>query len=445
MRKTLFALAMALGPATALFAQAPAPIERVTFDEAVRRAIANNPTLGQAAQAIVRAEGLLQRSHAAVRPTVSLGVSNALNNASVGFDEFVAQPRNQATFFANAGMPVLAFAQWAAVTQARDQVEVARLSASDVRQQVAVSTAQAYLEVVAWQHQVEVNERARESATAHLDYAQRRLEAGAGTRLNELRAAQQVSADEARLEATRLALRRAQEALGVLMVAGAPIDAAAEPILEVPAVPPSGTPPSATPPGTAPPSPPQTVDDAAWLGTRTDIRLFTADVRAAERVLRDSSKDYYPTAAASFVPQAVAPAGAFTLSRTWRLFVSASFEVFDSGDRRALKQLRQAALDTSKLALTAAEVQARSEVRAADESVKSTERALASIRLSAQQAAEVLRITNVAFEAGATTNLEVIDAQRSARDAESAVAIATDANQRARLDLLTALGLFPQP
>jgi hypothetical protein len=71
-------------------------------------------------------------------------------------------------------------------------------------------------------------------------------------------------------------------------------------------------------------------------------------------------------------------------------------------------------------------VQARSEVRAADESVKSTERALASIRLSAQQAAEVLRITNVAFEAGATTNLEVIDAQRSARDAESAVAIATD-------------------
>jgi len=90
-------------------------------------------------------------------------------------------------------------------------------------------------------------------------------------------------------------------------------------------------------------------------------------------------------------------------------------------------------------------VQARSEVRVADEGVKSTERALVSIRLSAQQAEEVVRITNIAFEAGATTNLEVIDAQRSARDAESAVAIAEDANRRARLDLLTALGQFPPP
>ena len=439
MRNTCLALLVALSASPSALAQPAATIERVTFDEAVRRALANNPTLGQAAQAIVRAEGLLQQSRAAIRPALTLNATNILNNASVGFGEFIASPRNQSTFFATASLPVLAASQWAAVTQARDQVDVARLGASDVRQQIAVSTGQAYLEVVAWQHQVQVNEQARESAAAHLDYAQRRLAAGAGTRLNELRAAQEVSTDTARVEATRLALRRAQEALGVLMVAGAPIDAAAEPVFDVPAVPGSATTPPAAPSGT------QTVDDAAWLGMRTDIRLFTADVHAAERVLSDSSKDYYPTATASFVPQAITPAGAFTPSRTWRLLVSASFPVFDGGDRRALKQLRQAALETSKLSLTAAELQARSEVRVADEAVKSTERALVSIRLSAEQAEEVVRITNIAFEAGATTNLEVIDAQRSARDAETAVAIAEDANRRARLDLLTALGQFPRP
>jgi outer membrane protein len=43
---------------------------------------------------------------------------------------------------------------------------------------------------------------------------------------------------------------------------------------------------------------------------------------------------------------------------------------------------------------------------------------------------------------GATTNLEVIDAQRVARDAETAAAIAEDALRRARLDLLIALGRF---
>jgi outer membrane protein TolC len=83
-------------------------------------------------------------------------------------------------------------------------------------------------------------------------------------------------------------------------------------------------------------------------------------------------------------------------------------------------------------------------VRLAQEVVRSSERALVSLRLSAQQAAEVLNITTVAFEAGATTNLEVIDAQRSARDADAAAELAADAVRRARLDLLTALGRFPQ-
>ena len=67
-----------------------------------------------------------------------------------------------------------------------------------------------------------------------------------------------------------------------------------------------------------------------------------------------------------------------------------------------------------------------------------------SLRSAAQQAAEVLKITTFAFEAGATTNLEVIDAQRQARDADSAAAVAEDAVRRAQLDLLTALGRFPQ-
>ena len=37
-------------------------IERVTFDEAVRRAIERNPTVGEAAQAILRAEAVLSRA-----------------------------------------------------------------------------------------------------------------------------------------------------------------------------------------------------------------------------------------------------------------------------------------------------------------------------------------------------------------------------------------------
>ena len=56
----------------------------------------------------------------------------------------------------------------------------------------------------------------------------------------------------------------------------------------------------------------------------------------------------------------------------------------------------------------------------------------------------MLKITTAAFELGATTNIEVIDAQRIARDNEAAAALAEDAVRRAQLDLLVALGRFPR-
>jgi outer membrane protein TolC len=75
--------------------------------------------------------------------------------------------------------------------------------------------------------------------------------------------------------------------------------------------------------------------------------------------------------------------------------------------------------------------------------VAATGRALAHARRAAEQANEVVRITDIAFREGATTNIEVIDAQRRARDAETAAAIAEDAVRRARLELLVAAGGFP--
>jgi outer membrane protein len=423
---TLRAVVAMLTFASPVFAQAPAPpMERVTFEEAVQRALKNSPTIAQAAEAVLRAEGLLQQARAATLPSVNAFVSNATLDSGRSFGGTVVQPRNQTTLSADLSMPVLAPARWAAAAQARDQIDVANLATADARKQVGVATAEAYLAIINQRRQLEVNQLARETAQAHLVYAQRRLAEGAGTRLNELRAAQEVAADDARVENAGLAVRRAQEALGVLIAANGPVDAAGEPLLEVPAA--------------------SAIDDeTAWMGTRTDVRLSTATQRAFERVWHDSFKDYFPTATASFDPQALSPSGAFTAPRGWRFTLALSAPIFDSGQRSGLSKFREAASNSARYSLTNLEIQARSEVRLARETVQSTERALTSQRLAAQQADEVVTITNTAFEAGATTNLEVIDAQRSARDAESAAAIAEDAVRRARLDLLTALGRFPQ-
>jgi outer membrane protein TolC len=415
-------VAVAIAWADVVSAQSAVVAERVTFDEAIRRAIEKNPGVAEAAQAILRAETLLQQVNTVYRPTVSATMTTTVIDAARGFDEFVTQPQTQTFVGASLSYPILAAARWAQRAQTEDQIRISRLGVTETRRQIAIATAQAYLGVIAQQRQVEVNTRARENATAHVEYARARLQGGAGSRLNELRASQELESDEVFLEGSRLALRRAQEALGVLMAADAPVDAAEEPALEIAIVP----------------------ADTSWLTARPDIQLSSAQIEAANRVYADSWRDWVPTATASFEPQFIAPASVFSPSGTWRGFVSFSIPIFDAGSRRATKRERQIAVDTARIQLTDVELQARSELRAAQAAVESSERGLQHARLAAQHAAEVLKITDIAFREGATTNIELIDAQRGARDADTAAAQAEDRVRQARLDLLVALGRFPQ-
>jgi outer membrane protein TolC len=401
------------------FAQTPA-MPTVEFDTAVQQAVAKNPTLAGAATSIARADALLQQARAALMPVVSASVTSVTYNAERGFEDTVTQPRSQVLFGANASMPLLAPEARARVIQGRDQVDVATLATAEVRQQVAVAAAYAYLGVVAARRQVEVNERAVESARAHLDFAQKRLEGGAGSRLNQLRAAQALSRDEAQFENAVFALRQSQEALGLLLAEDGPVNAGADPTFDVPA----------------------TADgQTGWLIDRPDVQLQNRTIEAAERVLRDSWKVWLPTASVAFVPQAVAPSSALAPAASWQISLNLSQRLFDRRPA-AEKALRQVALSQATFVLDDLELRARSEERVARQALISSERVLAASRRAALQADEVLTITTAAFEVGATTNLEVIDAQLSARDAATAAAFAEDAARRARFELLVALGRF---
>ena len=82
-------------------------------------------------------------------------------------------------------------------------------------------------------------------------------------------------------------------------------------------------------------------------------------------------------------------------------------------------------------------------MRVAFEEVRTTEAALKAASDAARAANHALELANLAYQAGATTNLDVIDAERQARDAGIQVTIAEDAARQARLDLLAASGKFP--
>jgi outer membrane protein TolC len=151
-----------------------------------------------------------------------------------------------------------------------------------------------------------------------------------------------------------------------------------------------------------------------------------------------------PTATAAFEPQFLTPSGLFQPSRTWRGFVAVQIPVLDGGSRSANKRLREVAVGAARIDLTRVQLRARAELRAAQVSVDSTQRALTHARLASQNAADVLRITDIAVRAGANSNIELIDAQRRARESDTAVVIAEDRLRQARLIFLVALGRFPR-
>src|SRR5262249_48974503 len=207
------------------------------------------------------------------------------------------QPRSQLTGTATVSQWLYAPVQWALRNQAADQKVVAERALDEAKRQIALSAAEAFLTIITQRRLVENSQLAVDTAKAHFDYAHQLQEKGAGSRLNELRAQQEFSADQVTLENARLAVYRAQEALGVLLASDAPRDAADDPALTLPPTPDT--------PGTR-------------VAERTDVKLVVAREQAAQRVLADSWKEYLPTLQASFTPTYLTPSTLFTPSWSTR-------------------------------------------------------------------------------------------------------------------------------
>jgi len=397
-------------------------LERVTFEDAVRRAVTSHPTVRQAAAGVLRAQAVLQQVRARSRPAVDAAFSTNVIEPVTSFGGQGIVPRTQTLTTASLTVPVFTPVGWAERNQAADQVTVSERAQADTRRAIATAAGEAYLAVIAARRIVELNERARDTARAHYEYANQRLQGGIGSRLNALRAQAELSGSEARVEEARLALRRAQEALGVLIAADRPVDASGEPVFALPE--------------DAPP-------DEALIRGRQDVQAIAAREAAAARVARDSWKDGLPSVTAVVTPQVLAPAGLFADAQSWRASVLFSVPLFDSGQRTGRARERQTFVSVARAERDNVERRAASEIRSAREAIRSTARSLDFARQAAQQATEVQQITDVAFREGATTNIEVIDAQRRARDAETGAAIAEDAMRRARFELLLATGRFP--
>ena len=400
-----------------------ANVEHVTFDVAVARALARNPTAQEAVEEVHRFHAIMEQVRASSLPTLyGYGTYTRIDHDRLENGAIVT-PIGALNVNVTLNAPLLYPRGWLTTSEAGDEVDVARANEKDVRRTVAVSTARAYLAILTQRKLLDTARTARDNARAHYEFTRAQRIGGVGNRLDEVRAAQEFTTDEVNVQTQAVALVRAREALGVFVATNGPVDAANE-----------DTP-------TQMPTLNDAMTDAEKV--RPDVLARDEATRAAERTVRDSWADYMPYLNFIAFPFFQDPPTISVPRSGWEAEFVLTVPFYDGGLRYGQQHQRKALANEARLAAEETLRQARSDVRVAFEEIQRADIALDQAEQSSAFAKRALELANIAYRAGATTNLEVIDAERQARDAESQAAIAEDAARQARLDLLSASGRFP--
>jgi outer membrane protein TolC len=396
---------------------------RIEFQAAIEQALQRAVSIELSRAEIARAEGLLKQARAGWLPKFTGNASYTRLAHERDNNGVRVLARDQLSADLRLTVPLVAAPRWVETSRASDNLEITRSEALEERRQIAASVAGAYLSVMAQHRVIEVNERALQNAKAHFDYAHTRFQGGIGNELDDVRAAQEYESSVSALEGSRAGLVASQEALGVLLGEQTPLDVADTLQLK------------------AAPSYQQALEDA--IARRTDVQANRLRQRAAQDAVDDSWADYMPFLSAELRPFLTEPPSATNPRTGWQAQLVLSVPFYDGGARYGAYDVRKAELAQSRTLLEAAMRQARSEVRVAFETAQRADASLQAASRAAALAGRALQMAMQAYQAGATTDIVVLDAERRARDAETSAVVAEDTARRARVDLLAASGRWP--
>lgn len=401
-----------------------AAVPKIHLQDALSEASQREIRIAIAQAQLQRAEALVTRARSGWLPSVIGHASYLRLEKDRRMNGILIAAQDQVLADLTVNVPIVSIKSWFETGRASDTVEVAQLDREQVKRRVALATAQAYLTVIAQHRSLDVQTRALENAEAHRNYAHMRFAGGIGNQIDDVRASQEVETSRAALLRTRAALYAAEEALGVLVGRDSPLDAADDEVKLA-----------------APPALDKALAELPEL--RADVRANAARLRVSERTVDDNWAQYAPLLSAQGQPFFHEPGTPAQPRTGWQIQLLLTVPFYDAGARSSLIEQRAAAVQQDRAQLAATLRQARSEVRVAVSALEQADASLGASQRASELAAQALQMANVAYEAGASTNLEVIDAERRARDAATTVVVAEDAARQARLDLLAASGRFP--
>ena len=163
-------------------------------------------------------------------------------------------------------------------------------------------------------------------------------------------------------------------------------------------------------------------------------------VEVAERRVDESWADYLPLVVGGFTPFVQTPATPTQPNVGFAATLTLSQPLYDAGARSALSRDRRASLHLAEGQRDEVLQRALADARTAWSQVAERDSGAASASESASLAAEALKLAQLSYEQGAGTSIELVDAERSARDAATNASTAQVVAELARVDLLVVTG-----
>jgi multidrug efflux system outer membrane protein len=416
--------------------EAPAPAEwwklyaDPTLEELVASAREKNADIRFAAARVREAEAVLREAGAAIYPDVTGGYSATRSRVSSRTTPppipGSALERTQHTLSASTSFE-LDF--WGRLARASEAAQASLLSSRFSRDVVALtlagSTAQTYFALRSLDAQIAVLDQSLQARRDSLAIARARLEAGLASEL-DVHQAEGALADAAAQRRDAGRLRAAVEhqlgqLAGRLDLKVPPADLFALPL---PPVPPPGLP-------------------SALLERRPDVLSAEQSLVSANAQIGVARAALFPTISLTAALGAQSAELASLLSSgagIWSLGIGAAAPIFDAGRREARVEQADARREQALASYQRSVETAFREVADALVNVEESSGTESELQARLQAARNALELSNLRYQSGYSPYLEVLDAQRTANDAELAFVRNRQARLAFSVDLMKALG-----
>ncbi len=296
-------------------------------------------------------------------------------------------------------------------------------------QSLVFQVASAYYDVLLARHMYRVNQDAVKSAQAHLDDVKKRRAVGEAAKFDVLRA--QVDVSNFRTEMIRqrnsiaIAKTRLLRIMGVsqqstVKLSDKLVYEKMQPVLE------------------------QAIKLA--LTSRPDLFQAELGIRLQREAVRIARSRYWPTLAATLVQGLAKPDPHESTTNNWgdqwTAGLTLSWDLFDGMAREGKLRQERAILRQKKIALADTQEKALFEIQQAILRLHDAEEAVESQKLNLDRAKEALRLAEVGYREGVTTEVAVTDARSALTTAQGLYYQAVHSHIIARLSLQQAMGIL---